>query len=133
MSDRETPLHHLEIAVSDLPVALAFWGWFVGELGFEPYEQWEGGASFRRGDFYVVIRTAEADLDLDPPFREGRVGLHHVAFHAASRTQVDAVTDGVRARGYEVLYDDRHPFAGGYYALYCRGPDGIKIELVAPD
>ncbi len=133
MAEVDSPLHHLEIAVADLARALSFWRWFVGELGFEAYEQWQGGESFRRGDFYIVIRAAEADLDLDPAFLEGRVGLHHVAFHAISREQVDRVTDGVRARGYEVLYEDRHPYAGGYYALYCRGPDGMKIELVAPD
>jgi len=131
VADGGSPLHHLEIAFADLPRALAFWSWFVGELGFEPYEQWQGGESFRRGDFYVVVRSAEVDLDL--PFREGSVGLHHVAFHAASREQVDAVTTGVRDRSYEVLYEDRHPYAGGYYALYCRGPEGMKIELVAPD
>ncbi len=122
--------HHLEIAVVDLPRALSFWEWFLAEVGYEPYEEWETGRSFLLGDFYIVIRKADAP---DPQFEEGHAGLHHVAFHARSRAHVDAITDGVRVRGLPVLYEDRHPFAGGYYALYCRDPDGIKVELVAPD
>jgi catechol 2,3-dioxygenase-like lactoylglutathione lyase family enzyme len=122
-------LHHLELAATDLDKALEFWRWLLGELGYEPYEQWDGGESFARDDFYVVLRQANTD----EPFVEGRAGLHHVAFHARSRDHVDSVTEGVRARGLTVLYEDRHPFAGGYYALYCRDPEGIKVEVVAPD
>ena len=122
-------LHHLELAATDLEKALEFWRWLLGELGYEPYEQWEGGESFLRDDFYVVLRQANTD----EPFVEGRAGLHHAAFHARSRDHVDSVTEGVRARGLTVLYEDRHPFAGGSYALYCRDPEGIKVEVVAPD
>ncbi len=122
-------LHHLELAATDLHKALEFWRWLLGELGYEPYEQWDGGESFLHGDFYVVLRRA----DTDEVFAEGRAGLHHVAFHARSRDHVDAITEGVRERGLNVLYEDRHPFAGGYYALYCRDPEGIKVEVVAPD
>ena len=63
-----------------------------------------------------------------------RMGLNHLAFHAASKEQVDDVTAWVRASGFTVLYDDRHPHAGGpdSYALYCEDPNRIKVELIAP-
>jgi hypothetical protein len=47
---------------------------------------------------------------------------------------VDEITADVREReDATVLYEDRHPFAGGYYALYCEGPEGTKVEVVAPE
>lgn len=47
---------------------------------------------------------------------------------------MDALTACVRERGdATVLYEDEHPHAGGYYALYCEGPEGVKVEVVAPE
>ena len=45
--------------------------------------------------------------------------MNHVAFHAASRDQVDTLTAGVRDR----------PDA----SLLCEDPAGIKVEIVGPE
>jgi catechol 2,3-dioxygenase-like lactoylglutathione lyase family enzyme len=62
-------------------------------------------------------------------------GLNHLAFHAADRAQVDRLTHEVLARGWTLLYPERHPHAGGpdSYALFFEGPERLKLELVAPD
>jgi catechol 2,3-dioxygenase-like lactoylglutathione lyase family enzyme len=59
----------------------------------------------------------------------------HLAFHAASREQVDQIAKWVEARGYTLLYKERHPYAGGpdYYAMFCEDPNRIKVEVAAPD
>lgn len=126
-------LHHMEIYVSDLKRSTAFWGWFLSELGYTPFQEWKEGRSWRLGDAYLVFVQAR-DRYLDVPYHRCRVGLNHLAFHAESRAQVDRLTDEVRARGLTVLYGDRHPYAGGndHYALYFEDPDRIKVELVAP-
>ena len=43
------------------------------------------------------------------------------------------MTMKLRERGCRILYEDRHPFAGGngHYALYTEDPDRIKVELAA--
>jgi hypothetical protein len=47
---------------------------------------------------------------------------------------VDDITAGVRERDdAAVLYDDQHPFAGGYHALYCEDSESVKVEVVAPE
>ncbi len=63
------------------------------------------------------------------------VGLNHLAFHAASREQVDEMTVKLEERGVHILYKDRHPYAGGenYYAVFFEDPDRIKVELLAPN
>ena len=123
-------LHHVELCASDLAASVAFWGWLLGELGYELKNEWDGGRSWIRGPAYVVLKTAEADA----PFDRRGAGLHHLAFHAYSREQVDRITDAVRDReDATLLYEDQHPYAGGYYAAYFEDPEGLKVEVVAPD
>ncbi len=124
-------LHHVEIYVSDLERSAAFWGWFLESLGYFLYQQWEAGRSWKLGDTYIVfVQTEERFLDI--PYHRCRTGLNHLAFHAASRDQVDKIRDALVERGVEILYPDRHPDAGDdYYALFFEDPDRIKVELVA--
>lgn len=126
-------LHHIELYVSNLKRSIDFWGWFLDELGYEPFQEWESGRSWRMGEMYIVFVQAETRF-LDIPYHRGRVGLNHLAFHAASRQQVDEIARKLRGRGVTILYADKHPFAGGndHYALYFEDPDRIKVELVAP-
>ncbi len=39
----------------------------------------------------------------------------------------------LRERGVRILYEDRHPHAGGpdHYAVFVEDPEGIKVEVVA--
>ena len=128
--DRAGQLHHVELYASDLDESVGFWDWLLGELGYERKGEWEGGRSWINGPTYVVLARA----DTDGSFDRRTPGLNHLAFHAASREQVDEITAGVRDRDdAAVLYEDRHPYAGGYYALYCEDPEGVKVEVVGPE
>ncbi|MCY8855922.1 VOC family protein [Bacillus atrophaeus] len=125
-------MHHIELYVSDLEASKRFWGWFLGELGYEPFQKWDSGISWKKDDFYLVFVQAEERF-LEQGFHRRRIGLNHLAFHAESREQVDMMTEKLLERGYHVLYRDRHPYAGGaHYAVYAEDPDRIKVELVAP-
>lgn len=126
-------LHHLEIYVSDLKKSVAFWGWFLEELGYSTFQKWDAGHSWKMGDTYIVFVQTE-DRFLDIPYHRSRVGLNHLAFHADSRQQVDDMTEKLKSKGITILYIEQHPFAGGnhYYAVYFEDPDRIKVELVAP-
>ncbi|MBU8788449.1 MULTISPECIES: VOC family protein [Bacillus] len=126
-------IHHIELYVSDLERSKHFWGWFLEELGYEVYQRWEGGISWKANGAYIVFVQAQGEF-LKAGYHRRRVGLNHLAFQAASREQVDEITEQLIRRGYQLLYEDRHPFAGGsgHYALYTEDPDRIKVELVAP-
>ena len=52
-------LSHIEINVADLNKSAEFWGWLLGKLGYEPYQQWEEGRSWRLGGTYFVIVQVE--------------------------------------------------------------------------
>lgn len=126
-------LHHVETYVSDLARADAFWGWLLGRLGWEPFQSWEGGRSWIRGGTYLVFVQAAPDTR-GLGFDRRRVGLNHLAFAAPSAGDVDALTAELRARGVRILYEDRHPHAGGpeCHAVFFEDPDGIKVEVTAP-
>lgn len=126
-------LHHVEINVSDLNRSIAFWGWFLEELGYTPCQEWENGKSWKFADTYLVfVQTEERFLDVS--YHRSRVGLNHLAFYAESREHVDNITRKLKEKGIKILYEDRHPFAGGkeHYAVFFEDPDRIKVELVAP-
>lgn len=127
-------LHHIEIYVSNLKKSVEFWGWFLEELGYSPFQKWEDGQSWKLDETYIVFVQAEERF-LDIPYHRRRVGLNHLAFHASSRQHVDEMTTKLKERGVNILYQDRHPFAGGenYYAVFFEDPDRIKVELVAPE
>jgi hypothetical protein len=38
-------LHHVELWVPDLARARAQWGWLLGELGYEPFQDWRMAAA----------------------------------------------------------------------------------------
>ena len=127
-------IHHFEINVSNLQKSSEFYGWFLGELGYELYQSWETGQSFLLGNTYLVLVQTKPHL-VEAPYERYGTGLNHLAFHAESRQDVDEMTNKLLAKGFEILYPDQHPYAGGanYYALYFEDPDGIKLELVAPN
>lgn len=69
-----------------------------------------GGRSWINDPTYVVLVAADGAEEFD----RNAPGLNHLAFHAASREQVDAITAGVRERtDSAVRYEDQHPYAGG--------------------
>ncbi|MCT8137314.1 VOC family protein [Anaerobacillus sp. CMMVII] len=126
-------IHHIELYVSNLANSIKFWGWLLEDLGFHSYQKWDKGHSFKLDKSYIVFVQTE-DRFLDVPYHRCRVGLNHLAFHAKSKEHVDQVTIKLKDLGVPILYEDKHPFAGGedYYAVFFEDPDRIKVELVAP-
>ncbi len=127
-------LHHVELYVRDLETSRQFWSWLLVRLGYQLYQEWDAGFSYVLGDTYIVFVQVE-DRFLDIPYHRCRAGLNHLAFHAGTREYVDQITDELRSRGVHILYQDRHPFAGGedYYAVFFEDPDRMKVEITAAD
>jgi catechol 2,3-dioxygenase-like lactoylglutathione lyase family enzyme len=130
---RAGSLHHVELWVPDLDRAKEHWGWLLGRLGYEQFQDWPAGRSWRLGDTYLVVEqsTAMSATEHD----RMRPGLNHLAFHAGSRDDVDALVAGAQPHGWTLLFADKHPHAGGpeHYAAYLATTDGFEVELVAAD
>ncbi len=131
--DLRGELHHVELYVSDLNRSKAFWGWFLSLLGYGEYQVWDKGVSYILDSTYIVFVQTESRFQ-DITYHRCRTGLNHLAFHASSREEVDRITEQLRARGVSIIYEEKHPHAGGSdsYAVFFEDPDRIKVELVAP-
>jgi catechol 2,3-dioxygenase-like lactoylglutathione lyase family enzyme len=124
-------LHHVELWVPELGRAVAEWGWLLGQLGYQQFQDWEHGRSWRLGAAYIVVERSPALTAAEHDRR--RPGLNHLAFHAGGREDVDALTAEGQSRGWSLLFGDKHPHAGGpdHYAAYLANTDGFEVELVA--
>ncbi|MGQ4361001.1 VOC family protein [Streptomyces sp. SAS_272] len=125
-------LHHVELWVPDLPRASREWGWLLGGLGYELYQDWDRGRSWRLGPTYLVVEQSPAMRD-DGGHDRLRPGLNHLAFHAASPSALDALVAQAPGHGWRPLFAERYPHAGGpeHYAAYLENSDGFEVELVA--
>ena len=131
-------LSHIALTVSDLAGSeAAFHGPVLGWLGYEKVEAPAGKMTLW---FHAGAKLA-VNLWQAKGGRHDRTapGLHHLAFVAPDRSDVDALHDLLTDRGIRVLdapaeYPDYGP---GYYAVYFACPDGMKWELahmpVIPD
>ncbi|MGB9112164.1 MAG: VOC family protein [Acidimicrobiales bacterium] len=126
-------LHHVELWVPDLGRAIASFGWLLEALGYTTLQDWERGRSWVLGTTYIVVEQSPA-LTSDAHERN-RPGLNHLALHAGARTECDRITAQALDHGWELLFPDRHPYAGGsdHYAAYIANCDGFEIELVADE
>jgi len=126
-------IHHIELWVPQLVSARPRWAWLLGALGWREFQDWPDGCSWRAPDeTYLVI---EQSPDLRRTSHDRHLpGLNHLALSAA-RSSLDAIVEGAQAHGWELLFPDRHPHAGGaeHYAAYLTDTDRYEVELVASD
>ena len=124
-------LHHVEIWVTDIAPAAREWGWLLDRLGFRLGDDWGHGQAWELGSLYVVVESGPDVVAGD--HERKRAGVNHLAFHAGSRSDVDALAGECTEGGWSLMFADRHPHAGGpdHYAAYLESGEGFEVELVA--
>lgn len=125
-------INHLDLTVSDLSRSRSFYRPVMRYLGYEvssdaPHEL----------VFTQVDGTAITSIALVPARGSGKgkshdrysPGLHHLAFDAESRADVDGLHALLRELGIEILDPPAVYYQPDYYAVFFADPDGIKLEL----
>ncbi|MCB5274529.1 hypothetical protein BJG92_02065 [Arthrobacter sp. SO5] len=124
-------LHHVELWVPQLGRARAEWGWLLTRLGYQLYQDWPDGCSWRRGPTYIVVEESPA---LSSRVHQRTApGLNHLAFSAGSRQHVAELAADAAAHGWTELFPESYPHAGGpdHFAAYLVNSDGFEAELIA--
>jgi glyoxylase I family protein len=133
---RSAGVHHVDLVVSSIERSLPFYRDLLAPLGWQRIGEVEG----ERGEtiWYLVgpgtsvgLRQAQTPSAPD----RYRVGLHHLALEAPSRTVVDERAEWLRNRGAEIESGPQeYDYLPGYYAVFFYDPDGLKLEVVhVPD
>ena len=125
-------VHHIDLSVSDLGRSGPFYDAVLGFLGYHrgrtaaTWIDWDMGAPHCASS--VGIRLATSDRARD----RYSCGLHHLAWVAQSRDDVDRLHELLVAIGATVLDPpaDYPQYREGYYALFFVDPDGLKLEFV---
>jgi glyoxylase I family protein len=131
---RASGFHHVDLVVSSILRSLPFYRELLEPLGWHRVGEVEG----ERGEtiWYISgpggsLGLREAQTPTDGPFDRYRVGVHHVAFEASSRGEVDERARWLRERGATIESEpDEYSYMPGYYAVFFYDPDGIKLEVV---
>jgi glyoxylase I family protein len=129
---RSTGVHHVDLVVSSIERSLPFYRDLLGPLGWHRVGEVEG----ERGETIWYLSGPGTSVGLREAQTPGepdryRVGLHHLAFEASSRSVVDERADWLRGRGAELESGpEEYGYIPGYYAVFFYDPDGLKLEIV---
>jgi glyoxylase I family protein len=131
-SVRSTGLHHVDLVVSSIERSLPFYRDLLAPLGWHRISEVEG----ERGETIWYFTGPGTSIGLREARSEGafdryRVGLHHVAIEASSRSAVDERARWLRENGATIESGpEEYSYQLGYYAVFFYDPDGLKLEIV---
>ncbi len=123
-------IEHIALYVNDLEAAREFFvrylegssddGYFNRTTGFRSFF-----ISFNSGARLEIMNKPEL---IDPQKDLNRTGYAHVAFSVGSKEKVDALTQKLKADGYEIISGPRMT-GDGYYESCIIAIEGNQIEI----
>ncbi|HOO83532.1 MAG TPA: VOC family protein [Prolixibacteraceae bacterium] len=133
-------IDHIQITVKDLQAAERFYDQFLPIVGFDIRRK--VSATIESHDFQVIEYTHEllafAITSPREAFKDELINrrkpgsLHHMAFKAETRAEVDLAYQKLLGIGAVIvaaprLYPEYH---ANYYAVFFKDLDNIKFEIV---
>ena len=129
-------VNHIDLTVKDLAVSRPFYETVLGFMGYRVSAAHERGVDFDLmtpdGMFASVGILRASETGAARVHDRYSPGLHHIAWSAADRADVDALYELLIEIGAEILdAPAEYPRYGeGYYAVFFADPDGLKLEYV---
>jgi lactoylglutathione lyase len=126
-------IEHAAVWASDLERLKAFYETYFGAAAGPKYTNAAKGFE----SYFLTFPSGGARLELmrksglpaRPPGPES-AGWAHLAFAGGSEESVDALTERLRAAGFEVLDGPRRTGDGSYESVVLD-PEGIRVEVTA--
>jgi catechol 2,3-dioxygenase-like lactoylglutathione lyase family enzyme len=128
-------IHHIDLTVKDAHASRAFYESVLGFMGYRLADAHPNGYDFDlrdSGDFCSIGILSARGEHADRTHDRYSTGLHHIAWNAASREDVDALYAHLLGIGATILDPPAvYPRYGPtYYAVFFADPDGLKLEYV---
>lgn len=125
-------IHHVDLTVRNLATSAPFYEALLGFLSYERVRDdptgidWELGSP--HGTCSIGLKPARTTWAHD----RYSCGLHHLAWHADSRDDVDRLHALLHKFPAAVLdAPAAYPqYGADYYAVFFADPDGLKLEFV---
>jgi catechol 2,3-dioxygenase-like lactoylglutathione lyase family enzyme len=122
-------INHISLTVRSLARAEPFYDAILRHLGYRLSGRWPGKLEWDGPGGWFLLREAKPN---SPAHDRYHVGLHHLAWSAASRAEVDRFHREVLLPIGATVLDPPGEFpqhGPRYYAVFFADPDGIKLEL----
>lgn len=127
-------VHHVDLSIRNIAAAEPLYDLVLTHMGYrkgKPYPQ--GGGEWDQPDGSSIGIRPTTGHNADRAHDRYSSGLHHLAWRAESRADVDALHAKLVAFGAMILdepaeYPQYNP--KGYYAVFFADPDGLKLEYV---
>lgn len=133
-------IDHIQITVKDLKIAEPFYDRLLPILGFELQRKSRGWVEehelevveYSHSLLTFAISSPREAFKEETIHRRKPGALHHLAFKAASREEVDRLYPQIEAIGANIIEAPKfYPQHGEhYYALFFKDLEGIKYEIV---
>ncbi len=136
----EPVIDHIQITVGDIAQAEIFYDKLMPLLGFDLSKRGKGvvlerefeAIEYVHRNIVIGINSPRSQFRDEIVHRRRPGSLHHLAFRAANRGEIDELFPLIRAIGARIIESPRfYPEHGpNYYALYFKDPFGIKLEIM---
>lgn len=127
-------VHHIDLTVSDKVRSGLFYDAVLGFLGYRRSADDDRGSDWDLGgEPFHSIGIVEAHGEGATRMHDRTSpGLHHLAWTAGSREDVDRMHDLLRGIDATILDApaDYPRYGPTYYAVFFADPDGLKLEFV---
>lgn len=133
-------IDHIQITVKDLNIAEPFYDRLMPVLGFDINNKSKGRVEEHEFDVIeyfhplltIGINSPREAFKKDMVHRRKPGAVHHIAFRAESRDEVDRIYPQIVETGAIIVDGPKfYPQHGAhYYALFFKDPGGIKFEIV---
>lgn len=134
---------HIQITIKDLKVAEPFYDKLMPILGFDINRKSKGAVAAHEFDVieYIhplllfAINSPRSVFKKDTIHRRKPGAIHHLAFKAVSREEVDQLYLEIKEIGAKIVDPPKlYPQHGeSYYALFFKDLEGIKYEIVSDE
>jgi len=128
-------VHHVDLSVRNITAAEPLYDLVLTHVGYvkgKPYPDGGGEWDMADGSSIGIRPTSGPNANRDHDRYSS--GLHHLAWRAESRDDVDALFGKLKAFGANILDPPadypQYNRGAGYYAVFFADPDGLKLEYV---
>lgn len=129
-------VHHIDLTVRDPEASRAFYIAVMGFMGYTLSDDYPHGYDLDlrgpNGEFCSLGILQARGENAARTHDRYSPGLHHLAWTAESRADVDAMYVRLQEIGAVILDPpaDYPRYGAGYYAVFFADPDGLKLEYV---
>ena len=134
---------HIHITVEDLGHAEKFYDRLLPLLGFDtklkeadrvPAHEYKI-IEYHHNLISIGLVNQRKAYSREKPSRRKAGALHHLAFHAENREEVDAVYEEVRKLPTEIIHKPQYypDYCPDYYAFFFKDSEGIEYEITSFD